>query len=149
MKKAPGTGQPVERIQAELEQDPNGTRVRIFVEEYHEPRGWCLIGSISLPLSELPLLEQALQDMRAGTSSEEPEDCKIIPFPGPGRFAEAATRPVPGKEGHAQALTAVKSTTEHGPGHSQAGSSEGRFVTRSGGHGSSLLLPLIPLGLVP
>ena len=52
------------------------------MECYDETRGWCLVNSISLPLNQLPLLEQALEELRRGSRAAEPCDRKIIPFPG-------------------------------------------------------------------
>ncbi len=85
-------GHPAERIQAELQHDSTGTRVRISVEGYDEARGWCAIGSIDFPLHELPLLEQALVEMRAGAKSSTKVPTNIIPFPGPGAQRRAEPR---------------------------------------------------------
>lgn len=86
-------GQAVERIQAELEQHPTGPQVRISAESYDETRGWCAIAQVCFPLSQLPILEQALEQMKRGR-----QDCppgKIIPFPGlkrePGGLGRGAT----------------------------------------------------------
>ncbi len=75
---------PSERIQVELEHDRAELRVRIWVEGYDEQRGWCPIGSISFPQHQLPLLEQALADMKSGPRHDATATAKIIPFPGPG-----------------------------------------------------------------
>ena len=76
------TAPPSERVQVELEREFPEARVRLAVERYDEARGWCLVNSISLPLNQLPLLEQALEDLRRGSRKKEAADRKIIPFPG-------------------------------------------------------------------
>jgi hypothetical protein len=69
-----------QRIQVELQTRADGKEVRIRLESYDEGLGWYSSGSLNLPLHQLPLLEQAIADMR-----NEPlvETAEIIPFPGP------------------------------------------------------------------
>jgi hypothetical protein len=73
---------PSERVRVDLERGFPEPRVRLAVERYDEAQGWCLVNSISLPLNHLPLLEQALEELRRGSPTAEPPDRKIIPFPG-------------------------------------------------------------------
>jgi hypothetical protein len=78
--------QPLEqsqRIQVEMERHHHGKLVKIRVEHHDERLGWYTSGSLSLPLHQLPLLEQAVADMRACERSEEALSDKIIPFPCP------------------------------------------------------------------
>jgi hypothetical protein len=68
-----------ERVQAELQNTPSGRQVRIVLERHDEKLGWYTSGGLTLPLHQLPLLEQAIADMRHTPS--EPEFADIIPFP--------------------------------------------------------------------
>lgn len=63
----------------ELQARPEGKEVRIRLESYDDGLGWYSSGCLTLPLHQLPLLEQAIADMR-----HEPieEVADIIPFPG-------------------------------------------------------------------
>ena len=70
-----------QRVQVEMETRASGKRVKIRVENHDEGLGWYTSGSLCLPLHELPLLEQAIADMRRCPVNEEFAD--IIPFPGP------------------------------------------------------------------
>ena len=69
-----------QRIQVELERHVYGKRVKIRVENYDSGLGWYSSGSLTVPLHQLPLLEQAIDDMRSVDHSDEYAD--IIPFPG-------------------------------------------------------------------
>ena len=76
-----------QRIQVEIEPisvggQPCDKRVKIRVENYDETLGWYPSGSLTLALHQLPLLEQAISEMRAGTADDVPFADKIIPFPG-------------------------------------------------------------------
>jgi hypothetical protein len=64
------------QLEAGLEQ-----HVKIRVESHDERLGWYTAGSLSLPLHQLPLLEQAIEQMRRLQNA--PDDDKIIPFPAP------------------------------------------------------------------
>ena len=68
-----------QRIQVELQARPEGKEVRIRLESFDNGLGWYSSGSLTLPLHQLPLLEQAIAEMR-----NEPivETADIIPFPG-------------------------------------------------------------------
>jgi hypothetical protein len=68
-----------QRVRVEMESHPTGKHVKIRVENYEERLGWYTAGSLSLPLHQLPLLEQAVADMRSCEASEE--ENKIIPIP--------------------------------------------------------------------
>ena len=71
----------VQRVQAELEPCRNGgKRVKIRVENYDERLGWYTSGSLTLPLHQLPLLEQALADMRSHPAGQDLNPDNIIPF---------------------------------------------------------------------
>jgi len=75
-----------QRIQVEIEPisvggQPCDKRVKIRVENYDETLGWYPSGSLTLALHQLPLLEQAISVMRAGTADDVPFGDKIIPFP--------------------------------------------------------------------
>ena len=72
-----------QRVRVEMESHRTGRRVKIRLENYEERLGWYTAGSLSLPLHQLPLLEQAVEEMRVADLSEEPLSDKIIPFPGP------------------------------------------------------------------
>jgi hypothetical protein len=69
-----------QRIQVELDRHVSGKRVKIRVENYDSGLGWYSSGSLTVPLHQLPLLEQAIEAMR----SVDPQDdyADIIPFPG-------------------------------------------------------------------
>jgi len=76
-----------QRIQVEIERvsadaQPCDKRVKIRMENYDEILGWYSSGSLTLALHQLPLLEQAISEMRAGTADDVPFADKIIPFPG-------------------------------------------------------------------
>ena len=70
-----------QRVQAELQRHVSGKRVKIRVENYDSGLGWYTSGSLTVPLHQLPLLEQAIEDMR--NINREDEFAQIIPFPGP------------------------------------------------------------------
>lgn len=69
-----------QRVQVQMERHPLGKRVKIRVESYDQGLGWYTSGSLVVPLHQLPLLEQAVEDMRRMPQEEEFAD--IIPFPG-------------------------------------------------------------------
>ena len=70
-----------QRVQVELERHVYGKRVKIRLENYDSGLGWYTSGSLAVPLHQLPLLEQAIEDMRTVDRAEE--FAQIIPFPGP------------------------------------------------------------------
>jgi hypothetical protein len=69
-----------QRIQAEIETAGSEKKVKIRVESHDEILGWYPSGSLSLPLHQLPLLEQAIGEMRACNVPESSLEDKIIPF---------------------------------------------------------------------
>ena len=69
-----------QRVQEYLESYANGKRVKIRMENYDSGLGWYSSGSLTVPLHQLPLLEQGIDDMR--TVSRTTEYAEIIPFPG-------------------------------------------------------------------
>jgi hypothetical protein len=71
---------PVQRILVEQEDEASDRRVKISVESYDEGLGWYTSGSLSLPLNQLPLLEQAIAGMRTDCSQECLGGGNIIPF---------------------------------------------------------------------
>jgi hypothetical protein len=78
-----------QRIQVQLETDGLEKKVKIRVENHDESLGWYPSGSLTLALHQLPLLEQAIGEMRVGNVPDESLEDKIIPFPGlAARFAD-------------------------------------------------------------
>jgi hypothetical protein len=69
-----------QRMQVQIEQYGSEKHVKIRMERHDDKLGWYTAGSISIPLCQLPLLEQAVAEMRAWERAEEAS--KIIPFPG-------------------------------------------------------------------
>jgi len=69
-----------QRVQVQMERHPQGKRVKIRVESYDAGLGWYTAGALTVPLHQLPLLEQAVEDMRRVSTDDEFAD--IIPFPG-------------------------------------------------------------------
>lgn len=65
-----------QRIAVEMESFETGKRVRLRLESYDEKLGWYPAGCLSLPLHQLPVLEQAIAEMRSQETG-----CEIIPFP--------------------------------------------------------------------
>lgn len=74
--------QHAQRVQVEMQTDADEKRVAIRLESFDDGLGWYSSGSLTLPLAQLPLLEQAIAEMRRSKSSREDDDDKIIPFPG-------------------------------------------------------------------
>jgi len=71
---------PIQRIQVFLEP---ADRAKICLESYDDNLGWYTAASLSIPLNQLPLLEQAIERMRAfATSAKQPQSGNIIPLPG-------------------------------------------------------------------
>ena len=79
-RKSIGSSENTERVQVEMERGASGNRVKISIERYDECLGWYPSGCLNLPLHQLPLLEQAVAEMRA--SEESKNFAQIIPFPG-------------------------------------------------------------------
>ncbi|MEW6156537.1 MAG: hypothetical protein AB1813_03855 [Verrucomicrobiota bacterium] len=72
-----------QRVRVEMEPHLSGMRVKILVESHDERLGWYPAGTLTVPLEQLPLLEQAVEEMRRRARSEESSSAKVIPFPGP------------------------------------------------------------------
>ena len=68
-----------QRIRVELARTEQ--LVKICVEHYDESLGWYNSASLSLPLHQLPLLQQAVEEMRASTCPPPAGTDKIVPFP--------------------------------------------------------------------
>jgi hypothetical protein len=75
-----------QRVAVELEPSTCGKRIRIRLENYDANLGWYPSASVTLPLHQLPILEQAIAEMR-----QQEWSCEIIPFPG---IAEESNLPV-------------------------------------------------------
>jgi hypothetical protein len=74
-----------QRIQVTREGErPREPRLKICLESYEESLGWYTAASLSIPLHQLPLLEQALEQMHAVRRAvpSPPQQNNIIPFPG-------------------------------------------------------------------
>jgi hypothetical protein len=71
---------PIQRIQVVLEP---AERAKICLESYDDNLGWYTAASLSIPLHQLPLLEQAIDRMRGLIPPPvQGQTGKIIPFPG-------------------------------------------------------------------
>jgi hypothetical protein len=86
-------GEQTQRVQVELELHRTGRQVKIRVESHDEHLGWYSSGSLKLPFHQLPLLEQALAEMRRCERPEEPV-ADIIPFPVPPRESRESGHPI-------------------------------------------------------
>ncbi|MGH9341783.1 MAG: hypothetical protein ACRD1R_19890 [Acidobacteriota bacterium] len=64
-----------ERVQVELESE----QIKIRSERYDENLGWYTAGSLSLPLNQLALLEQALELAKNRRTERSP--AVVLPFP--------------------------------------------------------------------
>ena len=73
---------PLQRLTVDMETHESGNRVKIRVESYDEFLGWYTSGSLELSLHQLPLLEQAMAEMRASRLCGETLAEKIIALPG-------------------------------------------------------------------
>jgi len=82
-----------ERVQVELEFNGAERRVKIRTERHDRHLGWYTSASLSLPLRELPLLEQAIRRMHGSDAAGENQPIgEIIAFPGsPGEANSAPT----------------------------------------------------------
>jgi hypothetical protein len=74
-----GSAEQSQRIRVEMEAHPEGKHVKIRVEHHEERLGWYTARSLSLPIHQLPLLEQAVAEMRSCESSDQ--DDKIVYVP--------------------------------------------------------------------
>lgn len=70
---------PIQRIQVFLEPSE---RAKICLESYDDNLGWYTAASLSIPLHQLPLLEQAIERMRGfAATANQPQAGNIIVFP--------------------------------------------------------------------
>ena len=69
-----------QRVHVEIEPHHAGKCLKIRVESYDAGLGWYTAGCVTVPLHQLPLVEQAIDAMRH--ISTEDEFANIIPFPG-------------------------------------------------------------------
>ena len=86
MNSQPSKAQECQRIQVTRESQGADQVVRISVERYDESLGWYTASALTMPVWQLPLLEQALDELSA--VERTCADCdeatcarKIIPFP--------------------------------------------------------------------
>ena len=71
-----------QRIDVTLETSAGSKRMKIFLESHDPSLGWYRAASLSIPLHQLPLLQQAIDRMRTIEPAEKPTGARIIPFPG-------------------------------------------------------------------
>ncbi|HTD87331.1 MAG TPA: hypothetical protein VK850_12205 [Candidatus Binatia bacterium] len=70
---------PIQRIQVFFEPSD---RAKICLESYDDNLGWYTAASLSIPLHQLPLLEQAIERMRALTANaQQAQGGNIIALP--------------------------------------------------------------------
>lgn len=74
----------VQRIQATVEGQPEARCLKICIENYDQGLGWYSGGSLTIPLHQVPLLEQAIQMARAECPEPSDGSSTIVPFPGLG-----------------------------------------------------------------
>jgi hypothetical protein len=74
------TSQSCQRVSVQLERHVAGKQAKVSLESYDQVLGWYTSGSVTIPIQQLALLEQAIEEMRAAERDEKYE--KIIPFPG-------------------------------------------------------------------
>jgi hypothetical protein len=79
------TFQECQRIQVMKQTEGANTTVKISLERFSECLGWYAAGALSIPLHQLPLLQQALDELKIPDCVECKEAIlpvkKIIPFP--------------------------------------------------------------------
>ena len=64
----------VQRIQVGLQGHGPAARLKICLQNHHESLGWYTAGCLSIPLHQVPLLEQALDRVRNHQASGESVD---------------------------------------------------------------------------
>jgi hypothetical protein len=70
-----------ERVQVAMEEGGGSRRVKIRIESFDEKLGWYSSGALTLGLEQLPLVEQAIAEMRQIERARQQTTCEIIPFP--------------------------------------------------------------------
>ena len=79
-----GTGSTQQCQRIDITRDVIGRTATITVERFDAALGWYTAGALTLPLCQVPLLQQALENMSGPLCAECPADAcgqKIIPFP--------------------------------------------------------------------
>lgn len=71
-----------ERVSAEVVDTNEARKIKLRVETYNDGLGWYSSGSLMLGIEQLPLLEQAISQMRQMERARENHSCVILPFPG-------------------------------------------------------------------
>jgi hypothetical protein len=71
-----------QRLRVETESSETGSLVKIRLERYEEHLDWYTAGSLTIPLHQLPLLEQAIEALRVRQFAEKSAGEKILLFPG-------------------------------------------------------------------
>ena len=72
----------LQRVSVAVEGQNPAKRLKISLENFDQGLGWYAAGSLSIPLHQLPLLEQAIDELRQGEESSAAPSGTIIPFPG-------------------------------------------------------------------
>lgn len=70
-----------QRVRADVVQSDGLRQVKIRLETFDDKLGWYSSGSVTLGMEQLPLLEQAIAEMRSFERNRTAHVCEIIPFP--------------------------------------------------------------------
>jgi hypothetical protein len=70
-----------QRIEVIPHVQENDRSYKITVQRFDERLGWYTAGALSIPMHQLPLLEQALNQLRRADTSPCGDSQNIIPFP--------------------------------------------------------------------
>ena len=83
MNSQPPKAQECQRVQVTREMQGDDPVVRISVERFHRVLGWYTASALTLPVCQLPLLEQAIAELSSVERNNNEADSgrKIIPFP--------------------------------------------------------------------
>jgi hypothetical protein len=74
--------QDLQRVSVAFEGCAPGKRLKISLENFDNGLGWYAAGSLSIPLHQLPCLEQAIEELRRSEANSASTPGTIIPFPG-------------------------------------------------------------------
>ena len=77
-----------QRVHVDVETSREANRVKICLESHDEGLGWYTAASLSIPLAQVPLLQQALEHSFSEPAAGEATPDNIIPFPQPFRQPE-------------------------------------------------------------
>jgi hypothetical protein len=81
----PKTFQECQRIDVVKQGQGVDAQLKISIERFDECLGWYLAGGLTIPIHQVPLLQQALEEMKSAACAEcVGSECpakKIIPFP--------------------------------------------------------------------